>query len=430
MADIKAAFNTPFKEAIDFFGNKIKLPTSGYTDIWREQHSHAFVVAGAANDALVEDFYNALHHAMTKGTGLVAFQKSFDEIVAKHGWSYNGSAGWRSKLIYQTNITQAYNAGQYQQMMSVIDLRPYWQYAHISIINPRVEHQHLDGLIIAADDPFWDYYMPQNGYGCQCRVYSLSRPEARRAWEAQGKTGADTAPEIVWEEKVVGKNGSNPRTVRTPKGIDPSFAYNPGKAWLEPLTVPRLTGYDAVLAERKIPAFPAGTVLPPLPKATVVKPSILLPVGTDPAVAVESFLNVFDANLEKGVVFEDAAGVPVAVTKRLFADETGSFAGLNAAQIEAMDLLAMTLAEPDEIWHHWEADKDNPDSLPDVQKRWRLKRRYLRVFEMDGEQTLGISAFEWSHQGWVSSTAFMNEGAADTMDSLRVGNLVYSKDKP
>lgn len=428
MASVKGAFGLPFNEAIDFFENKLKLPTTGYSDIWREQHSHAFVVAGAANDALVEDFYNALHGAMTKGTGLKAFQQSFDEIVAKHGWSHHGSAGWRSKLIYQTNITQAYNAGQYQQMMSVVHLRPYWQYKHISIVNPRVEHQHLDGLIVAADDPFWDYYMPQNGYGCQCKVYSLSRSEASSAWEAQGKTGADTPPPIVWEEKVVGKNGSNPRTVMTPKGVDPSFAYNVGKAWLEPLTVPRLTGYDAVLAQRPARAFSAGAIVPPLPKPTLIKPNVLLPASTDAAAAVESFLNVFGVDLEQGAVFEDAAGVPVAVTKRLFADEMGSFAGVETAQIETMNLLAMTLVEPDEIWHHWEAD-NNPDVLPDVQQRWRLKRRYLKVFSIEGTQTLGVSAFEWSHKGWVSSTAFMSEGAAENIDSLRMGSLVYEKDK-
>ena len=429
----------PFEEAVKFLQNKIKLPTTGYTDVWQAQHSVAFVVAGAESDALLEDFYNALHNAMTKGTGLVAFQTSFDEIVAKHGWSYNGSAGWRSKLIYNTNITQAYNVGQYQQMMSVIELRPYWQYKHISIINPRIEHVHLDGLILPADHPFWDYYMPQNGYGCQCKVYSLSRPEAKSAWEAKGKTGADDAPEIEWREKMVGTNGSNPRMVQYPVAkvmkdgkvmevaVDPSFAYNPAKSYLDPLTVPRLTGYDAVLAERKAAAFPAGTVLPPLPEATVIKPSVLLPVSTEPAEAVESFLNVFGADLNQGAVFEDATGTPLAITQRLFADETGSLAAVSTADIEAMNLLAMTLIEPDEVWHHWEQDNP-PDLSPDIPKRWRLKRRYLRVFEVDGSQQLGIAAFEWSRKGWTSSVTLMSNGASDSMDSLRVGTLVYGKE--
>ena len=429
---IKGGFNVPFNEAVSFFENKLKLPTASYTDIWREQHSHAFVVAGAQTDALVEDFYNALHSAMTAGTGLKAFQADFDTIVAKHGWSYHGTPGWRSKLIYDTNIRQAYNAGQYSQMQAVAHLRPYWQYVHVSITNPRPAHVHLDGLIIAADDPFWNYYMPQNGYNCQCKVNSLSRSEASDIWTKAGKSGPDTAPPLEWEEKTVGTTGSNPRTVMTPKGIDPGFAYNPGKAWLEPMTVPRLTGYDAVLAERKA-AFPAGTVRPPLPVATVVKPALLLPASTAPAVAVEDFLNVFGADLEQGAVFEDAVGTPVVITKRLFADESGSFAALDEKQIQSMNLLAMALIEPDEIWWHWEQDSGNPDLLPDTVGRWRLKRRYLRTFKIAGQAQAAVTAFEWSRsKGWTGSTALMQSFESDvekSLDTLRVGRLVYAKEK-
>lgn len=437
--DIKAAFNAPFTEAISFFENKLKLPTASYTDIFREQHSHAFVVAGATTDAIVEDFYNALHKALNDGTGLKQFQSDFDTLVEKHGWSHHGSAGWRSKLIYDTNIRQAYNAGEYQQMVSVMHLRPYWLYAHISITNPRVVHQYLDGLILAADNPRWDYIMPQNGYGCQCRVYSLSRMEAKTEWEKAGKTGPDETPDIRWEEKTIGTTGSNPRTVNVPiitvNGkdvmIDPGFAYNPGKAWLQPHTVPPLTGYDAVLKARGA-SWPTGVTKPPLPTPTAIKPTALLPATTAPNVAAEEFLSAFGADLQTGVVFEDVVGQPIAVTQRLFADETGSFAAVDSKTVQAMNLLAMALAEPDEIWWHWEAD-NNPDALPDAPKRWRLKRRYLRLFVIEGQAQAqaAITAFEWSRsKGWAGATAFTAplEGDMETaLDNWRVGKLVYGK---
>jgi hypothetical protein len=208
--------------------------------------------------------------------------------------------------------------------------------------------------------------------------------------------------------------------------VDPSFSYNPAKAYLEPLTVPRLTGYDAVLAERKPAAFPAGTVLPPLPKSTVIKPSVLLPASTAPAEAVESFLNVFGADLQQGSVFEDATGAPVAVTKRLFADETGSFAGVSTADVEAMNLLAMTLVEPNEVWNHWEQDNP-PDLSPDIAKRWRLKRRYVRLFEVEGSQMVNVVVFERSSKGWVSSTTEVTtNNVEDTLNRMRLGTLIYS----
>lgn len=424
----------PFKEAIDFYKQKIRLPSSGWTDIWQEQHSHAFVVAGATQDALVEDLYNAVAQARNAG-GYDVFKKSFGDIVSKYGWAHNGTPGWRSRIIYDTNITQAYNAGRYKQMMAVKHLRPFWRYRHNVCANPRRLHLEWDGLILPADDPWWNTHMPQNGWGCHCAVDSLSRLEASRELETQGKDGPDQAPPIKWEERVVGKNGTNPRTVRVPEGIDPGFAYNPGKAWLEPHTVPPLQGYDAVLQERGKP-WPTEFTPPPVPQATAVPKSVLLPAGTSPETAVEDFLDVFGATMEQGAVFTDVSGVSMAITKALFQDGMGEFKWLananKAARLEYVNLLAMTLIEPDEIWWNWEEDRQWSKENPDQPKRWRLKRRYLRAFEMEGTGEFGICAFEWGRSGWTGSTAFMAEPSSAKQrlkyfDKQRVGRLVFKK---
>lgn len=417
----------PFSEAIDFFKQKIRLPSSGWTDVWQEQHSHGFVVAGATHDALVEDFYNAIAKAKESG-GYEVFKKSFGDIVAKHGWAHNGSPGWRSKVIYDTNVTQAYNAGRYQQMMAVKHLRPYWQYRHVSIEHPRLQHLAWDGLILPADDPWWDTHAPQNGWGCKCRMYSLSRLEASREWEKNGKTGPDEAPPIEWEERVVGKNGSNPRPVRTPVGIDPGFAYNPGKAWLEPQTVPPLQGYDAVLKERREP-WPKGFTPPPVPKPTLLPKSVVLPANTAPEVAVADFLDVFGASLDQGAAFTDAAGSTLAITKALFikGDDKGSdnFKWLaepeKAERLKYINLLAMALIEPDEIWWSWDKDASNAGN-------WRLRRRYLRAFELEGDGRFAISVFEWGRTGWTGATAFtVGEKKAAYFDKQRRGRLIHKK---
>ena len=421
----------PFAESIDFFKAKIKLPSSGWTDIWQEQHSHAFVVAGAAHDDLVSDFYNAIASAKEAG-GYDVFKKSFGEIVAKHGWAHNGSPGWRSKIIYDTNVTQSFNAGREKQMQAVKHLRPYAMYRHTSIEHPRLEHKAWNGLVLPLDDPWWDTHTPQNGWGCKCRKYSLSRVEAEREWTKAGKTGPDEAPPIEWEERVVGKNGSNPRTVQVPKGIDPGFAYNPGKAWLEPNTVPPLTGYDAVLKERKT-AWPSGIERPAMPVPTKVPASTILPAGTAPEVAVADFLDVFKATLDKGVAFTDLAESTLAISKALFikgdAKDGNNFKWLADPQkidrLKYINLLAMTLAKPDEIWWVWV--KDNVDK-----GRWRLKRRYLRAFEVEGSAEFGVTVFEWGADGWAGATTFMTsqdteEKRREYFDSQRKGRLVFPK---
>lgn len=421
----------PFSEAIDFFKAKIKLPSSGWTDIWQEQHSFGFIVAGATTDSLVEDFYNAIAKAKESG-GYEVFKKSFGDIVAKHGWAHNGSPGWRSKIIYDTNVTQAYNAGRYKQMMAVKHLRPYWQYKHTSIEHPRLEHKAWSGKIIPADDPWWDTHYPQNGWGCKCRVYSLSRSEASREWEKNGKNGPDEAPPIEWEERVVGKKGTNPRTVRTPVGIDPGFSYNPGKAWLEPHTVPPLTGYDTALKERGTP-WPSGFNPPSMREPTKLPGSVRLPPGTPPDEAVKDYLGLFGATLEQGVTFTDEAGSTLAISKALFVKgvdkDSGDFKWLSqpdkARRLEDIKLLAMALIEPDEIWWNWERSRDDKG-------RWLLRRRYLKFFQIEGSDEYGIAVFEWGKAGWTGSTTFMAsqktpEERAAYFDKQRIGRLIYQK---
>lgn len=419
--------NLPFSQAIDFYKSKIKLPSSGWTDIWQEQHSHAFVVAGATHDSLVEDLYNAVAKAKESG-GYAEFQKAFPEIVKKHGWAHNGAPGWRSKVIYDTNVTQSYNAGREKQMQAVKHLRPYGLYRHTSSEHPRLHHLALDGMILPLDDPWWDTHTPQNGWGCKCKKYSLSRVEAEREWKKAGKSGPDEAPPIEMEKRIVGKNGSNPREVWVPKGIDPGFAYNPGKAWLEPHTVPPLDGYDAVLRERTKP-WPTGSQRPAMPAHSKVPPSVRLPAGTPPEVAVDDFLDVFGATVDQGVAFTDAAGSTLAITKALFEDGSGNFKWLSspnkAARLESINLLAMTLIEPDEIWWGWVKDHHEKG-------RWRLKRRYLRAFQIDGTDEYGYAVFEWGSNGWSGATTFMGsqkspEDRAAYFDKQRIGRLLFKK---
>ena len=177
-----SAVSRPFKEAVDYFRNKVNLPTKTYRDIQHGAHTKAFVVAGATKEDLLADFRAAIDKAISKGTSLQEFRKDFDNIVKQHGWSYNGSRGWRSKTIYATNIQTAYAAGRYKQMTDpdVLKRRPYWQYLVGDSKKHRKEHLKWNGLILPANDPFWETHYPPNGWGCKCRVRSLSENDLKR----------------------------------------------------------------------------------------------------------------------------------------------------------------------------------------------------------------------------------------------------------
>ena len=79
---------------------------------------------------------------------------------------------------------------------------------------------------MSADDPGWQTHFPPNGRGCHCYVEALSA----RGWKRQGKDGLDPAPPVEMRSVTVGARGPNPRTVPVPVGIDPGFAYAPGRS--------------------------------------------------------------------------------------------------------------------------------------------------------------------------------------------------------
>ena len=78
-----------FLEQIAFLRQKRPKPTKVWTDVLKGNHDRSFVVAGATDIAMVEEFQQAIIDAsMTWSED--AFAKDFDRIVEKYGWSYNG----------------------------------------------------------------------------------------------------------------------------------------------------------------------------------------------------------------------------------------------------------------------------------------------------------------------------------------------------
>ncbi len=222
------ALGLPMNGAIKYFREKVRIPSTHWTDVWRTAHTRGFMVAGATTDALLSDFQKSIQKAISDGTSYQTFRKDFDEIVAKHGWSYNGSAAWRSKIIYETNLSMAYAAGRWAELTEPETLAtyPYWQYLHTACRHPRLQHLAWNGLVLRADDPWWQTHYPPNGWRCGCRV----SPVGERALGRMGKSGPDTAPPLDPKPWINPKTGD---IHQVPAGIDPGFDYNVGEAWAD-----------------------------------------------------------------------------------------------------------------------------------------------------------------------------------------------------
>ncbi|HEY9200729.1 MAG TPA: phage minor head protein [Gammaproteobacteria bacterium] len=218
-----------FEEAISFFKGKLNLPTQYWDDLNAEVHAKAFTVAGATKNDLLMDLRNTVDQAISDGMSIGQFRKQFDGLVAKHGWNYKGKRGWRTRVIYDTNMRSAHMAGRWQQIQRVKETRPYMQYQTVGDARVRPEHEAWDGLVLAIDDDFWITFYPPNGWGCRCTARTLSPRQMRRE-----KLELSQAPAINYQRRINRKTGEDYGLV--PQGIDTGFDYNVGKAWLGPDT--------------------------------------------------------------------------------------------------------------------------------------------------------------------------------------------------
>ena len=387
-----SAVSLPFREQAEFFRRKLNLSTEAWTDVFDAGHDVSFMVAGANRDALVADFRTAVEKIIAEGGTLEDFRKDFDAIVARHGWSYNGGRNWRTRIIYETNLNSSYMAGRYQQLMAVRQERPYWQYLHSPAVeDPREEHLAWDGLILRWDDPWWQWHFPVNGWGCQCRVIALSESDLRR----MGRT-VDTAPSIEWQERTIGQRSpGGPRTVQVPKGIDPGFAYTPGRSQLEKFIPPGGgTGNPANLGA---PGITGAAPTDALPAARPVTLNRLLDTGIEPDRAIDLFLREFGATADTPALYRDVLGEPLAIGRSLFYTADGALKLLGRRR-EYVLLMADTIKRPDEIWLATEWHKELQQAV--------VRRRYVARWQMPGSTDPVLVVFEQGKDSWEGVTGF------------------------
>lgn len=217
--------SVPAKAAIENIRSKLRVPSKRWDAMMGEAHAKAFTIAGAMKAELLADFHESLTEIAEKGGSLQDFRRDFDKIVAKHGWEYKGSRGWRSHLIYSTNMRTANMAGRWKQIQRTKNSRPYLVYMTVGDSRVRDEHRNWHNTVLPVDHPWWDTHFPPNGWGCRCYVNTLSD----RQRERQGLE-VSQAPVIKNTERYNTLTGESYGTA--PEGIDTGWDYNPGKAWL------------------------------------------------------------------------------------------------------------------------------------------------------------------------------------------------------
>ena len=224
----------PPPEASRFLRNKGLRRSFSWLDVEPEEHAVAFAVAKVAELDLLEAMRGEVQRADDEGLTFESFQKSWRANPRLAGWwgrkavedpltgevveAQLGSPR-RLRTIYDANLRSARAAGQWERIERTQDAFPYLEYRLGPSEQHRPHHQDKAGLILPVGDPFWDEWMPPNGWGCKCWVRQVTKAEAGR----RGVSDAPKVPDRKWYNERTGD------TALVPQGIDPGWQRNPGK---------------------------------------------------------------------------------------------------------------------------------------------------------------------------------------------------------
>lgn len=259
-------------EALEFFEAKDLQPGFSFEDVWAEEHLRAFTAAKFMREDVLDATRQEVNRAIAQGLTLDQFVRGvtdpdtgersggLERRLRDMGWwgqqpvvdpetgeAVEVDVPSRLHLIFDTNMRTARAAGQWQRIERRADTHPFLLYQLGPSREHRPQHVSWHGLLLPADDPFWQTHFPPNGYLCKCHVRQVSRREAARL-ERDGVRAPRPEPELgpdgqptghIKDERVPVRRERPPietrrfRNTRTgreediPAGIDPGFHRPP-----------------------------------------------------------------------------------------------------------------------------------------------------------------------------------------------------------
>lgn len=362
----------PSPEVSAYLRDKALRPAFRSSEVWGQEHAHAFTVALATQLDVLATLKEAVQHAIDKGVPFETWARDLGPELQRLGWWGQAEIAdpatgevklrqlgspYRLRTIYQANLRSARAAGQWERGQRTKAVLPFYLYQLGPSENHRPEHVAREGMIRPVDDPVWTVWFPPNGWGCKCWLRQITRAEANRL--------GISAPFIIetYPHRRQRDDGSY-ETIHVPVGIDPEWATNPGLSRARTLMT-NLSDRLATAGEPAARALTADLWSGATPEALASQPP-----PRDPQAKARRFL-------APAAVLSDRAMEQTGATKRV-------------ALVGSDYLAKITSADPRLGHGHGDAPTRPQDMglvqriLDDGELIERADRRSVYVMEIDG----------------------------------------------
>jgi len=214
-----------FDQAVTWFRERMMMTDDEFSAIEGASHDTAFTIAGVAQLDLVEQVWTEADRAVANGETLESFQ---DAVGDKLAAAWGADMPWRVETIYRTNVQRAYAAGRYEQMThpAVQKARPFWRFSAILDGRTTTVCSECDGVVVAADDRWWQGHYAPLHFNCRSHVVTLSESEAQEEGITQVPPRAE-AMEGFGEPPAVSRDDVEPDLTEYPAAL--ADAYSEGE---------------------------------------------------------------------------------------------------------------------------------------------------------------------------------------------------------
>lgn len=193
-----------FKEALAFFQTKDIVTPEKWDLLEDAAKKRAFTVAGVTNTAVLTSTWKAVDRAIAKGEDFRDFKKRIGADLERSWGGSVAAPNWRMETIFRNNVQQAYSVGRYEVAMQpdILIVRPYRMFSAVMDSRTTEICRVCDGVILPADDPWWNGHLPPCHHACRSGSISLSRRQADKRGvtkalpEASADSGFGEVPEL------------------------------------------------------------------------------------------------------------------------------------------------------------------------------------------------------------------------------------------
>ncbi len=263
------------EQAVKFLENKGINVTLDWRAMWQDEHTRAFTISRLTSPDVLETIQAKLVKSVAGDLSRKDWTKQVRDLLQDSGWwgdievidqatgevlttRFNAN---RLRLIYDVNTRTASAAGQWERFEKSKRALPYLRYVTKRDEKVREQHRSWNNLVLPVDHPFWNTHAPPNGWNCRCSLVGMTQNDYDKGKSPRGDSLYKDAPDLdlkPWYNKRTGK------TEMVPAGIDPGWAYNPGKAGMRRDGMAKLVEDKVTKMDAPIGASFASQVRPAL----------------------------------------------------------------------------------------------------------------------------------------------------------------------